>query len=282
MTLAPSISNPFRCIELAEHPFHTLRYENVSPNRLVATEELPLTEAFVDGLPSGLDAIVATADLQGHVRDVKGDNTLQLLGEHLAEELEVLAGLGKLPPLQNIGVILAGDMYARPSQDRRGGSGDVRTVWQAFANRCRWVAGVAGNHDMFSPTWSLPPLQQFKKRPKIHLLDGDCIELDGLKIAGLSGVVGNPKRPFRRLEPNFAVEIARLAALAPDVLVMHDGPDAEGTNLRGWPLFREVLENSRPTLVIRGHAHCPTPLVNFVNGSQVVNVDSRVIVFRPA
>ena len=28
---------------------------------------------------------------------------------------------------------------------RRGGSGDVRAVWDAFGDECSWVVGVAGN-----------------------------------------------------------------------------------------------------------------------------------------
>lgn len=243
-------------------------------------EELPLITARVTDLPTGLDAIIATADLQGHVRTPRDDGMPRLLGEHLAEELEVLAEVGEIPPLQNVGVILAGDLYARPQQDRRGGSGDVRSVWQAFADRCRWVVGVAGNHDMFGPEWSLPDLKEFMKRPKIHLLDGGFIELDGFRIGGLSGIIGNPKKPLRRLEQDFSAEVARLASLGSDILVMHDGPDVEATDLYGWASVRIALERSRPTFVIRGHAHWDNPLATLVNGTQVLNIDARVVVIR--
>lgn len=105
----------------------------------------------------------------------------------LADGLEVLSELGEVPPLDRVGVILAGDLFARPGLDRRGGSGDVRAVWLALARRCRWVAGVAGNHDLFGPKPSVPDFQVFCQSPGVHFLDGDVAELEGLRIGGLSG-----------------------------------------------------------------------------------------------
>ncbi len=46
-------------------------------------------------------------------------------------------------------------------------------------------------------------LIEFKQQPGIHFLDGDLSEADGLMIAGLSGIIGNPERPFRRTELEF-------------------------------------------------------------------------------
>ena len=48
-----------------------------------------------------------------------------------------------------MGLLLCGDLYVRPALDARGGLGDVRPVWRAFARHFRWVAGVPGNHDAF-------------------------------------------------------------------------------------------------------------------------------------
>lgn len=263
---------------IEDQPFHVLSYRNVAPGRVVAVEDLHFVRATVDGMPADLDAIVTTADLQGRGLHDRDDGPPTLLGELVAYEIDALAELGSLPPLNRVGVLLAGDLFCRPGLDRRGGSGDVRSVWQAFASRCRWVAGVAGNHDVFGPGWSIPHLESFKKLDGIVFLDDGKVELDGLTVAGLSGTIGNPRRPFRRLEEDFCERVKRLAATGPDILMMHDGPDVQDTELRGSASVRQVLETSRPTLVVRGHAFWPTPLAPLANGTQVVNVDSRVVV----
>ena len=270
-----------RILGLEDKPFHTLAFRNVAPGRVIVTEQLPCVRAYVDNLADGVQAIVAVSDLQGRDLEGQGQDPPRLLGELLVEGLEALAELGKVPPLHAVGVILAGDLFARPELDRRGGSGDVRSVWKAFVHRSRWVAGVAGNHDWFGPGWSLPHFEAFKRQASVFFLDGNIAVLDNLRIAGLSGTIGNPRRPFRRSEEDFCECVGRLADDRPDILVMHDGPDVSGTDLKGWPSIRHVLERSPSTLVIRGHAHWHVPLAALANGTQVLNVDSRVIVLQP-
>lgn len=246
-----------------------------------------ITESFLQvstgrarGVPVGLDALLFTADLQGRERALGDGPPGRLLGEVLAEAVDAAARRELDLQPRRIGVILAGDFYARPSLDRRGGSGDVRPVWRAYAERFGWVAGVAGNHDRFGPGWSLPDLEAFRLAERTHLLDGDVIELNNLRIAGVSGVVGNPRRPFRRTQETFDAEVARLATTAPHVLVMHDGPDVAGAQLRGMTSVREILEDAQPMLVVRGHSHWPRPLAELSNGTQVLNVDGRAVLLR--
>ncbi len=121
---------------------------------------------------------------------------LRLLGHLVAEELEILAEQGKIPPLKTTGIILAGDFYAKI--DKRGGVGDVREVWQAFSSRFRWVAGVGGNHDSFGKTPE--NIIEFQNEQGIHYLDGNTISVDDIRIAGISGIIGKSNKPFRRLE----------------------------------------------------------------------------------
>jgi hypothetical protein len=71
----------------------------------------------------------------------------------------------------------------------------------------------------------------------------------------------------------------------PDVLLMHDGPDAPAHRFRGSPLVREVIESCGDgPLVVRGHAHWKEALVELAGGAQVLNVDARLVVLweRPA
>ena len=83
----------------------------------------------------------------------------------------------------------------------------------------------------------------------------------------------------------------RLATASSDMLVMHespaatvksDEPDAVDIELLGRPSVRAVLERSQPTLVICGHAYWRIPLATLSNGTQVFNVDSRVVILQSA
>ena len=76
---------------------------------------------------------------------------------------------------------------------------DVTDVWMAFGREFAWVAGVPGNHDMFGANvHPSPPLSG-----NLHYLDNGHVSLDGLRIVGLGGIIGNPRRPHRRSDEDF-------------------------------------------------------------------------------
>lgn len=255
-------------------------YETVTRRRATAVHELPLMLGSLDGLPTSLHGLLIAGDLQAREVRTATRPVGRLLGDALAERMESLAANGEIPHLDRIGVILAGDFYTDTAMERRGESGDVRSVWSAFADRFRWVAGVAGNHDMFGPDWSVAHMRQFSDRPSIHVLDNDHVELDGLTIGGISGIIGNPRRPLRRSEQQFTDAIERLDAMKPDILVMHDGPDVPDGSAKGWPSIRRAMERCAPTLAVRGHAHWKQPLATLRNGTQVLNADGRAVLLR--
>ena len=241
-------------------------------------DRLPILVGSVDRLPDGVDEILATGDLQGRERFEESDGgPIRLLGEVLPARLEdeILPNLG-LPSSQKTGVFLAGDFYTVPSLDKRGGSGDVTTVWQAFGNCFAWVAGVAGNHDTFGSKPETSP----RFSGDLHYLDGDRKNIAGLKVADIGGIIGNPKRPRRRSEDDYLRLIESLLQHRTDVLLMHDGPNSLIHSLSGSSRMREVIEQLRPKLVVRGHAHWNIPLVELAGGVQVLNVDARVVVLR--
>jgi Icc-related predicted phosphoesterase len=242
---------------------------------------LPLHEGFVDHLPEGIEALIATADLQGRERfqDQKEKGPLRLLGEALAERLETeILPRFRLPPTHQTGVLLAGDFYTVPALDKRGGSGDVTAVWEAFADRFAFVAGVPGNHDTFGS--SLEPPRHLANLPNVHYLDGDISEIHGLTVAGIGGIIGNPAKPHRRTDDDYLHLLRQILEHQPDILIAHDGPDAPAQGYRGSSLVRELLEASRPNLVIRGHAHWKEPLVELPGGTQILNVDARLVILR--
>jgi len=102
----------------------------------------------------------------------------------LAQELALLAEFSEIPPLKQIGVLLLGDFYAAPALTERGAHGNVEPVWHAFAERFRWVVGIAGNHDVFPnfADWHVDHNYRFGNR---YFLDGSVVTVDGLKIAGI-------------------------------------------------------------------------------------------------
>lgn len=242
-------------------------------------DRLPVHVAEVTGLPKTLEAIIATADLQGRERFAEaGGEPPRLLGETLPQHLcqEILPDLAIDPAA--CGVILAGDFYTVPALDERGGSGDVTNVWRAFGEAFRWTAGVAGNHDLFGT--ACRPSRRLAHN--LYYLDDDRITLDGCRIAGLGGIIGNPRRPQRKSEDAYLQSLLSLLAGAVDILVLHDGPDTSSPGFRGSPRVRELLETQAPSLVIRGHAHWSTPLAELPGGTQVLNVDARVAILRRA
>ncbi len=267
-----------RILNIEENPVVELPFLNAG--RGVGSfyeDRLPVLVGMVDRLPHGVETLVVTADLQGReCFRFQSGATLRLLGEWLPSVLResVLPLIGQ--PVDQVGVLLGGDFYTVPNLDKRGGSGDVTSVWNVFANAFSWVAGVAGNHDTFGDDALKPP----RFRSPLHFLDCNRMSICGLEIAGISGIVGDRRRVWRKSVEDFENYICSLASAQPDILLMHDGPDVPKFGYRGTPAIRESLELLDRTLVIRGHAHWENPLVELANGLQVLNVDARVVILK--
>lgn len=256
-------------------PLRRIAYHNAAPGGgRTELARLDITTATATGLPPTLKALVLTADLQGRERVGPLDPGAEppLLGEQLAHDLDRLGVTGLLPLAGEVGVVLAGDLYADPQSRKRGGLGDVAPVWTAFARSFRWVAGVLGNHDHISRT---PYASQ-------HLLDGTTATLDGLRVGGVGGVIGHAGKAGRKSETEFLLQLIDVLEAGPDLVVLHMGPDAPASGLRGSDIVRATLEEYPPTVVVCGHCHADEPIHALANGTQVVNVDARCVVVRPA
>ena len=247
-------------------PLHVVRYRNAARGGGSESAMLPIQRARVHGLPPGLDALIATSDLQGIVPDAR-TRAATLLGCAVAEVLEELAFDGVVPDAAHTGVLLAGDLYSVPGADKRGGHGDVAAVWQAFAERFAWVAGVAGNHD---------DTDRVATSERVRLLDTESAALHGLTIGGVGKICGNPEKRGRRAEDDQLERLALVAALGVEVLLCHEGPSG-GPDQLGHPGIRAVLEEHPVPLTICGHVHWDQPLAQLPAG-QVLNVDARVVV----
>jgi Icc-related predicted phosphoesterase len=254
-------------ISFDDDAIHRLPYLNAARGGGSMVETLEINRARATGLPDTLDAIVATSDLQGIVPDPR-TREATLLGVAVAEALEELAFDGVLPPADRIGIVLAGDLYSVPTADKRGGFGDVASVWRAFAKRFAWVAGVAGNHD---------DVTAVKRADRVHLLDAGTVALSGLRVGGVSLIAGNPAKHGRREEGEQLARIARVASAGVDLLILHECPNGDGNRQDGHPGIRAIIDEHATPLTICGHFHWESPLSSH-RGGQILNVDSRVIV----
>lgn len=236
----------------------------------LARKRLPVLQATVRTLPQPLAGLMLTADLQGFDPDSSFESVPPTqLGHTVAQDLWLLAEQKRIPPIETLGFILAGDLYVRPG--KRGGLGDVSEIWQAFSGG-RWLAGVLGNHDAMEGGGGGPS-------SRWHLLDGAVVEQDGLRIGGVSGVVGDPSRTNRRPAADFFASLDAVLAKRPDLLILHQGPTPiSGRSKKGLPEVRERLRQvDYDLLVTFGHEHWKQPLEQLTPSVQLLNVHERVV-----
>lgn len=255
-------------------PIDRLPYLNAAPRRGTSSEALLLRAALANTLPDGVDALLVTSDLQGVVPDWSDGGAPTLLGVQLARRYGELADEGVVPRPARTGVLLLGDLYSAPGADVRGASGDVRSVWEAFAASYAWVAGVAGNHDRFGPAG----LDGVAHLDDTHLLDGDIVTLGGARFGGVSWIMGNGDKAGRRDDVVYLDMVERVASQQPDVLLLHQPPRG-GNGQRGDTRLSELLTDHPVPLTICGHAHWDHPLYTGPGG-QILNVDKRALVVR--
>jgi Icc protein len=250
----------------------TIPYRAAGPGGGTQNVQLSIERLLVDELPAGCDALLATGDLQGVAPSPLGGDP-GLLGIAVADYLGVWAESGLMPPPDRMGALLTGDLYSAPQADRRGASGGVLDVWLAFAAAgCPIVFGVAGNHD------EVTALQVEELGPEVALLDGDRRTYGGITVAGVSGIVGDPKRVWRRTERDFLSLIEKATTPMPDVLLLHEGPVGNHAGQLGNGSVRSLLERRPPALTLCGHVHWDDPVASLGEG-HVVNVDGRVVIF---
>ncbi|MEV4516693.1 metallophosphoesterase [Dactylosporangium sp. NPDC049525] len=253
----------------------TIPYQAAGPGGGTQHVQLTVDRLRVDALPAGCRALIATGDLQGVAASPFG-GAPGLLGIALADYLTVWADGGLLPPPDEVGVLLTGDLYSAPAADVRGASGAVADVWLAFAAAgCRLVLGVAGNHDQVTAA------QVADLGPDLTLLDGDRRAFGGHTFAGVGGVIGDPARPMRRTEKDFLALVKKVAAAPTDVLLLHEGPAGATPDQLGNAAVRGLLERRPPALTFCGHVHWSQPTARLGDG-HVVNVDARAVILTDA
>jgi Icc-related predicted phosphoesterase len=261
------MSAPLHIAAIDDALLREVHYLNAASRGSTEVERLPIGRGtLAHPLPGDLDALAVCSDLQGIVPGPQGRS--ELLGMHVAAAIADLAAEGTIPSAKRIGVILAGDLFSVAAASKRGGYGDVSAVWGAFAGAFAWVAGVAGNHDDVSAVAALGD--------HVHLLDGGVVTIDGLRIGGVGGIIGNPRKPGRRSEGDQLRTLEHVIGQGVDVLVVHEGPPG-GEGQRGNPAIRTLIEAGPVGFTVCGHEHWRAPLAGHAHG-QILNVDGRAIV----
>ncbi|WP_219339991.1 metallophosphoesterase family protein [Spartinivicinus marinus] len=166
-------------------------------------------------------------------------------------------------------VVLAGDLYDYPDCHKLGGTGDVTSVWNAFAQSFDSVVGVHGNHDAIT---------EVDMAANTIVLDGNTTNINSIAIGGVCGIIGRVERNQRKTEEQFKKSLENITSDKTDLVVLHQGPDDPINNQKGESFIREHLENNGSSIIIFGHYHWNKPLIEIGN-NQVLNVDNQVYIF---
>lgn len=245
-------------------PITTLWAHNACREGPPASIGLPLLWGTASKLPRGIRILVVSSDLQARELDNGCSvSAPRLIGEVVAEWLDDMLIGGEIARADEVGVLLPGDYWSYPmSMNKLGGYGDVRPVWDAFADRFGGVVGVPGNHDIFEPKPTRNPVAE-SWREDVSLLVDRAIDWGGLRIAGVGGCVGNNKRPFRYTLDEHLQRVSAALAMRPDILVLHQGPSGDGRSRPGTREIGELLDSvQHSTLVVCGHDHWGSRLIS--------------------
>ncbi len=263
-----------KIIKINPEPLESIEYFTI-PHGAMSTEkfQLPIYVGEVAGLPKSIDSIVVTSDLQGVCRFEHASDVL--LGEVLAESLSLIYEM-YLPQLSihQSWAFLCGDLYA--NLEKRGSSGNPFSVWQAFAQDFAQVIGITGNHDDFGTD-----LNRLKQIENVHFLANDLLQLNGLKIAGLSGIIGRIDKNFRLEEQFYLNAFEKLLKQQPDLVLTHLSPHFEEYGFLGEPQLTTILEKYAENVLCCGHSYWNTHQVfTLENATQILNADSKVFILQ--
>lgn len=238
--------------------FYEMPYRSMGQTGSSQFKTLPFYRVEVDKLPGNLTSCIALSGLLG--REYGARN--RLAGEFLAEELVLLQEMKAIPEIDLI--LLAGNFFCYPDFRPLTGTGDVTSVWTAFAKRCKAVTGVLGKHDS---------IEADKMPENALILDGASTGDENLKIAGLPGIID------RSSEQNQVHEsLSRVISKSNEIVVLHQSPKGPGDKQDGSCLVRDYLKTEGAGLVISGNCFWDQPLVT-IGENQVLNVDNKLFLF---
>jgi uncharacterized protein len=155
------------------------------------------------------------------------------------------------------------------------------------------IVAVLGNHDHESGHQD--ELAGMLRLAGVHLLDGQCHEIDGVGFAGTKGFCGgfapHELMPFGEMGIKTFVEIAEREAIKLDyglaqlhtpikIAITHYAPIRETVVGEPEPIFpflgssrlQRALDKHQPALALHGHAHKGTFTAESTTGTRIYNV----------
>jgi len=250
-------------------PIESISYYTIPAGEIEPGEfSLPIYSGTISTLPSSIEAIIVTSDLQGIIK-AKEENLL--LGEFLADNLKIIFDLYYSEvDKEKVLILLCGDLYT--SLVKRGDSGDPSEVWIKFRSNFGNVIGVAGNHDCFESG-----SKDLNEIENVCFIEKGIVKFKGLTIAGLSGIIGRSDKNYRMPEAEYLKALSELLAKGPDILITHLSPEIDG--FQGEPKMTSLLERYKTTTLFCGHSHWETNQPVFLkNGTEIINADAKVFI----
>lgn len=250
-------------IDIQHTPFYQLPFRSSGRKAQVTESSIPYYKVRIDRMPEGITSFAVTSDLQGR----ECDNKNRLLGESVADSL---ASLVDKSVIDNIDVmLLGGDFYDYPDLRKLGGTGDVTSVLNAFANNFSYVISVLGNHDIVCDA---------ELSKNVSILDGSVASYNGLNIGGVSGIIGNLERNQRKTESQYENCLDKILNKRPDIFLLHEGPDDPVNQQRGNSMIRNKIVSNKNGLILFGHSYWEHPYINIGN-NHLLNTNRRIYIF---
>jgi Icc-related predicted phosphoesterase len=184
-------------------------------------------------------------------------------------------------------LVIAGDFTNHGTPD------EMRTCLAVLENIRVPIVAVMGNHDHESGNQD--ELAGMLRLAGVHLLDGQCFEIDGVGFAGTKGFAGGfapyELMPFGEGGIKTFVEIAEREAIKLDyglaqlkapvkIAITHYAPIRETVVGEPEPIFpflgssrlERALDRHKPAMALHGHAHHGTFSAEAQCGVRVCNV----------
>jgi len=113
------------------------------------------------------------------------------------------------------------------------------------------------------------------------ILDGTSSNVNGVRIGGVSGIIGRSDRNQRKSDDEFIKKLGKVTNGKNSLILLHQGPEGTVNNQIGEALITQHLETRGNCIVVFGHCYWSNALVA-IGKNQVLNVNNKLYVVSAA